>query len=133
MKFITYNAEAIALCLALPDWGQEFKVEIEQPFTDVAAAVSHRESRRRFGRTSRYALEFSVQVRATLPPAPVVRTDAAYSTSLRLFLQRLKGEPVVVPMWMDGVETFGAIIGQTGIFKTATNPVQYGSEWIPVE
>ena len=121
MKFISYSGETIALCLIEPNWQEPLRVEIDlSQNTNITAALSAKETRERFGRTSRYSFEYSV-----------FTDDAAESAKLRLFLQRLKGETVAVPMWMDGVELYSAHTpGNTVLDKTPNNPVQYGTEWI---
>lgn len=125
MKFLNYNGETLALFLTPPDWGEAVKLDLSLPFTDVTAALSHQESRRTFGRSARYQIEYAVS-------APLEQSAiAAWSTNLRLWLQRLKGETVAVPLWTDGVELASAVVaGDTVLNKTAINPAQYGAEWI---
>jgi hypothetical protein len=127
MKFISYNGEKIALFLAPPNWADAVNVELTLPFTEITTAISAQESRRTFGKSARYSLEYSVA------PGPDPANDAAFSTNLRLWLQRLKEEMVAVPMWTDAVEIAGNIAARnTVIPKTAANPVRYGAEWIVV-
>src|SRR5436309_3298923 len=119
MKFITYSGEAVALCLALPNWGESITVQIDlTPVTEVTKALSARRSARRFARTARCNFEYSV-----------LTQDAHQSAQLKLWLQRLKGETVAVPLWTDGVEIYSAVTaGDTVINKTPNNPVLYGKE-----
>jgi uncharacterized phage protein (TIGR02218 family) len=120
MQFITYKGETVALFLLAPNWAQAVKLELQLPFTDITKGLSAREQRRAFGDSARYSLEYSVTT-----------ADAKTSTDLRLWLNRLKGETVAVPLWTDGVEISAiANAGVTSIAKTSVNPAQYGAEWI---
>ncbi len=119
MQFIDYNSAPLALCLALPNWGSQITVEITLPAT-VTKARTTRTSRSNFGRSNRYTLEYQVDT-----------SSAQESEDLRLWLLRLKTEPVAVPMWTDGVILSTAFnAGATALVKTALNPVEYGAEWI---
>lgn len=91
-EFITLNGETIALCLAAPNWEQPIVVELTLPAT-VERSLSADESRRVFASSVRYELEY----KALFP-------TAADSTDFRVWLNRLKGELVAVPMWTDQVE-----------------------------
>lgn len=121
MKFIDYAGETIALILTPPNW-REAKPRCETllPFTTIDKALSARESRRNWGRSSRYTIEF----------APRFRTAAA-ATEFRLGLNALKVEPVAVPMWLDGVKISAlSNAGATTLPKAADMPVRFGAEWI---
>ena len=129
MEFITYNSEAVALFLAPPNWDQPVTLEINGPFSANTVAVSAQTSRRQFAKTARYALEYYVST-----PIPTsLSDDVVFSTNLRLWLQRLKGEMVAVPLWTDGVEISAPVTaGNTSFSKTSVNPAQSGAEWIVV-
>lgn len=119
MKFITLNSESVALCLAPPNWSSPITVELNLP-ANINRAISRRESRRVFATSVRYSLAYS----ALFP-------TAKDSTDFRLWLTRIKAEPVAVPLWTDAVEIASALsIGAGTIAKTSPNPVRYGSEWI---
>jgi hypothetical protein len=123
MKFINYGGETVALCLALPNWQANLKVTIDlSEIVNITDALSAKETRERFGKSGRYHFEYEI-----------LTGDAAHTNAVRLWLQRLKGETVAVPLWTDGVEIYSAAaIAATVINKTPDNPVQYGSEWIIV-
>ena len=119
MKFIDYGDEVLALILAQPNRKTRPRLTATLPFTDVAKAISARESRRNFGRSSRYTLEYTPWFK-----------NAPLATEFRIGLTRLKDETVAVPLWDDAIKVTSAIaIGDTVINKTL-NPVRSGAEWI---
>jgi len=119
MKFIDYGGETVALLLATPNWAQSLEVSMTLP-TAIDKAISARESRRAFATSMRYSLGYTVDFFST-----------RQATDLRLWLNRLKGETVAVPLWTDAVEiSVTANAGSDTFAKTATMPVRYGSEWI---
>lgn len=113
------GVETLALCAARPNWLEAMKLEASLP-TDVTRGLSARESRRAFALTSRYTFEHLFDAK-----------DAADSTDLRLWLNRLKNETVAVPLWTDQVELrLGCNAGATTLQKTSPNPARYGGEWL---
>lgn len=120
MKFITHASETIALILAPPNRTSKPQLTTMLPHTSVDRALSAQESRRNFGRTLRYTLEYT----------PRFRT-AAQSTEFRLGLVRLRDEPVAVPLWDDGITITSKIDGGTSAgIAPGDSPVRYGAEWI---
>ena len=120
MKFIDYAGETIALLLAQPNWAVRPKCTATLPFTSIDKAISARESRRNFGRSSRYLLEYTPRF-----------SGAEKSTEFRIGLARLIEETVAVPLWLDSIVISSAVaIGATTINKTSVMPARYGAEWI---
>lgn len=119
MKFITYQSEAMALLLALPDWSTPITVEVSIP-DDQETGLSGLVSARSFAESPRLTLAFKTYL-----------ASAADSTTLRLWLMQLQGQTMAVPMWTDQTEMANAIAsGATSITKTADNPVFSGASWI---
>lgn len=117
--FINYAGEDIALLLAVHNWTHDLKVTPSLP-AEVQRAISNRESRRNYARSFRYALEYAIDT-----------FDAKETTDLKLWLLRLKGETVAVPMWPDYVEITGSFnAGATSLPIAYGPPVRYGAEWI---
>jgi len=120
MKFITYAGATIALILAQPNRKTRPVLTATMPFTDVAEALSKRQSRRNFGRSSRYRLEYTPWFK-----------NAQLAKEFRIGLTRLKDETVAVPLWDDWVKLpAGCAIAATSLPKASDNPVRFGSEWI---
>jgi hypothetical protein len=118
-RIITYSAESIALLLAPPDWSQPVQLDLELPADIDRTLISKRESRRVFGRSARYTLTY----RASL-------ADANESTELRIWLARVKGETVAVPLWTDPVLLTADISEGDTSLAVDVQPVRYGAEWI---
>lgn len=119
--FIELDGETVALLLAVPNWGS-VKVELTIP-AEITRAVSGRQTRRNFNRFARYSIEYTADMIA-------YENVAESSTELRLWLNRLKGETVAVPLWADGCEFQNALgVGQTAP-PVYSAPVRYGSTWV---
>lgn len=103
MIFLTYSGEACALLPYEPEWSQTMKVTAKM-VTDVERGLSAVESRRVFGSTARYEMEYQAHVAGVLE-----------CTRLKQGLDRMKGETVIVPLWTDGMEL------AAGISPTATS------------
>lgn len=122
MLFIDYGGETIALLLAQPNWAQPVTLELSLPFTDITKGISARESRKVFGLSSRYSFAYSVW----LP-------DTETCTDFRLWINRLKGETLAVPLWTDQIIlSASSTAGATSLTKSALMPARYGAEWIIV-
>lgn len=117
--FISYNSETLALLLAPPDWSTAVKIDLELPADVDRNQVSARESRRTFAQSARYSMTY----RAGL-------ASSSESTELRIYLARLKGETVAVPLWTDGVPLSAALAAGATVIPVDDQPVRYGAEWI---
>jgi hypothetical protein len=119
--FYAFGSETLALLLAPPDWNSgPVTVELTLPTDTSRSQMSTVESRRAFAASTRYSLGYSAYL-----------DNAAAALELRIWLQRLKGETVAVPMWTDAVELAQVVLaGTTVFFKTAPMPVRYGAQWI---
>jgi len=118
-QIITYQGATTGLLCAQPNWDTQVKVALEIP-TDIAKQpITFTESRRNFAQSARYSMAWM----AYLP-------TAANATELRIFLTRIRGEAVAVPLWTDACELDTvAAIGATTVF-TLDAPVRYGTPWI---
>jgi hypothetical protein len=118
-RIITYQGASYGLLVAPPNWDTEVTVALELP-TDISKEpITFQESRRNFAASVRYKLTYTCYL-----------SNAADSTELRLFLTRLRGESMFVPMWTDGCEMLNAeSIGATSI-ELYDLPVRYGTTWI---
>src|SRR5262252_1520277 len=118
-QVITYQNATTGLLCAQPNWETAVKVSLEIP-TDISKQpITFTESRRNFAQSARYSMIW----KAYLP-------TAASATELRIFLARIRGEPLAVPMWTDACELDTVVaIGATTVF-TLDAPVRYGTPWI---
>ena len=118
-RMITLAGQPAGLLAAQPNWDSEVTVSLELPVDVSKEPITFHESRRVFAQSARYSMSW----RAYL-------SNAADSTELRIFLTRVRGEPVLVPLWPDMCETAtDALAGATSITLTDL-PVRYGSTWI---
>lgn len=120
MIFLDYSGATIALLLVQPNWAQPVKVELSVPWSETTKARAGDQDRQPFGESARYTLEY------------VVDTDSAReSTDLKMWLLRLRDEPVAVPMWADYVESANAFnAGATSIPLSHGPPVNHGALWL---
>lgn len=120
MKFLDYNGETLALCLARPDWDHTMTVEVDLTrMVHIEQALSHEESRELFGASARYSFSYK----------PFF-LGARESTDFRLWLNRLKDELVAVPLWQDGVELTNPVNAGGTNLPIRDQPVRSGAEWI---
>jgi len=109
----------VGLLAALPNWDSEIKISLDLP-TDVAKQpITFAESRRNFAQSARYKMSWKSYLSNT--------KDA---TELRIFLTRVRGESILVPLWPDVCETFADAIAGATSFTTWDRPVRSGSNWI---
>jgi hypothetical protein len=118
VRFIDYGDETLALLLAEPDRGKEVKITPHLP-ASITPALSDRKSRRNYARSFLHDLEYTLDLR-----------DARASADLRLWLLRLKGETVAVPLWNDFVEIGPVNAGNTSLPIAYGTPVRSGAAWI---
>src|SRR5260370_36955289 len=120
-RIVIYQQVTTGLLVAQPNWDTGLKVTLDLP-TDVSRQpITLKESRRNFAQSARY----SMQWRSYL-------SNAADAEELRIFLTRIRGEPVMVPMWPDMCslqEPFDVPFHSTHI-RVNELPVRYGSPWI---
>ena len=117
--FITLDSETVALLLASPNYADgSFKVSLTLP-NEITTAISSRETRRNFARFARYTQEYEIDT-----------SSAKETTDLRMWLLRLKGETVAVPLWQDGVVFVSAQLAGATSIPVLDLPVRYGAEWI---
>ena len=118
-RIVTIQGAQYGLLAASPNWEREVKVSLELP-TDVSKEpITFNESRRNFAQSARYRMTWTSYL-----------ATAADSTELRLFLTRIRGETLAVPMWPDACEALNAlVIGQT-LITLVDLPVRYGTIWI---
>src|SRR5215472_3892574 len=118
-RIITYQSAQYGLLAAKPDWTTEIKVTLELP-TDVSKEpITFQESRRNFAQSSRYKLTYASYL-----------SNAADAQELRIFLTRLRGESMFVPMWPDACEILNAVSAGATSITLYDLPVRYGSTWI---
>jgi len=118
-QIITYSGGTYGLLVAPPNWQTEVKVTLELP-TDVSKEpITFQESRRNFAQSARYKLAYSTYT-----------TNAADSQELRIFLTRLRGESMFVPMWPDACEILNAVTAGSTSITLYDLPVRYGTTWI---
>lgn len=121
VAFIDYGTETLALCAAPPNWRDPIKLSVGLP-GDVTQSLLKTESRRRFATSNRYTLEHLFET-----------DNAADSTDLRKWLERLKIETVAVPLWTDGVILAADIDpNDTNLLIDGELPVRSGAEWLIV-
>jgi len=118
-RIITYNATQYGLLAAQPNWDTEVKVSMDLP-TDVSKEViTLQESRRTFARSARYKMSW----RSYFPTA----SDA---TEVRLFLTRIRGEPVMVPLWPDQCELQSDYTAGGSTMSLIDDAARWGIYWI---
>lgn len=124
--FTTIDGELCALLLAPPNLAAgPVTVELTLP-TETTKALSGRQTRRNFARFMRYSEEYTLDTMVYEDPAKA-------SSELRLWLTRLKGDTVAVPLWMDGIEFADAVNpGDIGVPITGDLPVRYGNYWVVI-
>lgn len=118
-RIITYANQDVGLLVAQPNWASTVTVTLELP-TDIAKQpITFNESRRAFAQSSRYSMKWTSYM-----------SNAADAKELRIFLSRIRGETIAVPLWPDGCELTNSIpIGATSIALLDV-PVRFGSFWI---
>ncbi len=122
MKFIDDPSDdsIFALILARPNRSTHPRLTLEIPFTETDRAISAREARRAFGRSSRYTLEY----------APWLK-NAGMATEFRIGLERLHAELVAVPLWDDVIVlNTGCSASATSLQKTSLDPARFGAKWL---
>jgi hypothetical protein len=118
-RIITWQATQVGLLVAPPEWGAGVKIELELP-TDVSKMpITFAESRRSFAQSARYKMTWRSYL-----------ADAASATELRIFLTRVRSEPVLAPLWTDVCETTAATIAGATSFTLFDAPVRSGSNWL---
>jgi hypothetical protein len=118
-QIITWNSVTTGLLAAQPNWDTEVKITLDLP-TDVSKEpITFNESRRNFAASARYKMEWHSYL-----------FNAADANELRMFLTRVRGESILVPLWPDVCETTAATsIGATA-FPTLDAPVRSSINWI---
>jgi hypothetical protein len=118
-RIITFQGAQYGLLAAPPNWDSEVKVTLELP-TDVSKElITFYESRRNFAQSARYKMSWTAYL-----------SDAASSTELRLFLTRIRGEAIFVPLWPDVCEIIPALVAGSTLFQLVDLPVRFGINWI---
>jgi len=118
-RIITYNATQYGLLAAQPNWDTEIKITLDLP-TDVSKeAITFQESRRAFARSARYKMSWTCYL-----------YSASDATEARLFLTRIRGEPVMVPLWPDQCELASAYTAGGLTMALIDNPSRWGVNWI---
>src|SRR5215831_3445143 len=118
-RIITWQSQQVGLLFAPPNWDTEVKVSLTLP-TDVAKQpITFAESRRNFAQSARYKMAWRSYL-----------ANAADATELRIFLTRVRGEPILAPLWTDVCETTAATIVGATTFTTFDRPVRSGSYWL---
>jgi len=118
-RIITYNLEPIGLIVAQPNWSSTVTVTLDLP-TDIAKEpITFTESRRAFAQSSRYTMKWTSYL-----------SNAADAAELRIFLTRIRGEVLAVPLWPDGCELTNAIVQGATSIALREVPVRWGSFWI---
>lgn len=118
-RLVTLGNVQVGFLAAQPNWSTEVVITLELP-TDIAKEpITFNEARRNFAQSARYKMEWTSYM-----------SNASDSTELRIFLQRIRGETVVVPLWPDACETARShAVGSTNILLYDL-PVRYGSTWV---
>jgi hypothetical protein len=118
-QIVLINGAETALLTAQPNWESEVSILLELP-TDVARQpITLKESRRNFAQSARYTMGW----KAYLPTTK----DAE---ELRIFLTRIRGEPVAVPIWPDQCSLNVDVTHGSTILPLYDLPVRWGTVWI---
>jgi hypothetical protein len=118
-RIITFGGAQYGLLAAAPNWDTEVTVTLELP-TDVSKEpITLQESRRAFAQSARYKMTWSSYL-----------SNAADATELRLFLTRIRGESIFVPLWPDVCEIVPALTAGATVFGLVDLPVRFGVNWI---
>jgi hypothetical protein len=118
-RMVIINGTQCAFLAAQPNWETAITVALEMPTDVEKEAITFYESRRNFSQTARYKLTYTCYL-----------SNSADATELRLFLTRVRAEPVVVPLWPDTCETArDQAVASTQILLIDL-PVRYGSTWV---
>src|SRR5215469_3027607 len=118
-RIFTVDGQQVALLLAKPNWATEVTITLELP-TDVSKeAITFTESRRNFAQSARYKMKWSSYM-----------SNAADATELRLFLTRVRGESIVVPLWTDMCELAVGIPRGGTVLSLVDLPARFSSNWI---
>jgi hypothetical protein len=118
-QIITYNAVNTGLLVAKPNWANEITVTLDLP-TDVSKEpITFNESRRNFAASSRYSMKWTSYL-----------NNVVDSVELRIFLTRIRAEPILVPLWPDVCEIVVPVTGGSTSIGLLDYPVRYGSTWV---
>src|SRR4051794_5684678 len=118
-SFVNLGGETVALLLAPPNRRTKPKITPEFPAEVTWHPLSKRQSPRIFAHSARYQMQYLVTLR-----------NAGLCTAFAMWLQRLKDEQVVVPVWDDVcVLTAAKAAGQT-ILPLDTHPARSGADWL---
>lgn len=118
-RIVNYSGTQVGLLAAEPNWDSEIKVSLELPTDVTKEPITLQESRRNFAQTARYKMSWTSYL-----------SNAADATELRIFLTRLRGEGLLVPLWPDVCELQNAIVVGATVFTLADLPVRFGAGWI---
>ena len=118
-RIITYSNVQFGLLAAQPNWESTVTVELDLP-TDIAKVpITFQESRRNFAQTSRYTMSWRSYL-----------SNAKDADELRIFLTRLRGEGVIVPLWPDACEIGNSVPRGGTVISLNDVPVRSGVFWI---
>ena len=118
-RIITFSGAQTGLLAAVPNWDTEIKISLELP-TDVSKeAITFTESRRNFAQSARYTMNWKSYL-----------ASPADATELRIFLTRIRGEGILVPLWPDVCEVQNPVPQGGRSIVLVDLPVRFGAGWI---
>jgi hypothetical protein len=118
-RIITFSGSEFGLLMAQPNWDTEVKITLTLPTDVEKQPITFAESRRNFAASSRYTMEWTSYL-----------SNAADATELRIFLTRVRGESIIVPLWPDGCEIQTAATAGATSITLLDLPVRSGATWI---
>lgn len=118
-QFITYLGETIALVLARPNRTQAPKVTPNFLSDAHGHPISKFESRRNYGRSVRYDVQFRARLRSV-----------AEATEFRIWLNKQKDQTIAIPLWTDVCYLTAAANSGATSLPIDNHPVRSGTAWI---
>jgi hypothetical protein len=118
-RIITFQSAQAGLLAAQPNWDTQIKIDLELPTTVAKEQITFAESRRNFAQTARYKMTWQSYL-----------NNAADAAELRIFLARIRAEPVLVPLWPDVCELLNACLVGATTLTLFDRPIRSGTYWI---
>lgn len=118
-RLINFYGSVRGLLAAKPNWDTEVKVSMDLP-TDISKQpITFVESRRNFAQSARYHMEWTSYL-----------SSARDATELRIFLLRIRGIPIIVPLWPDVCEVKNPLVAGQRLITLVDLPARYSALWI---
>jgi hypothetical protein len=118
-QLVTFQNEQIGLICAEHNWDHELKLTLDLPTVIDKAPITLIEARLSFAQTARYTLEWIAYL-----------ANAKDSAELRIFLSRIRGETIAVPLWPDQCELQNGCTSGAITLTLKELPVRYGATWL---